>query len=311
MLPTPKSEQDQAPSASAVSAGITAYGSLLDEAGGEQLGLVGLLGEQRALAVALYRSPPYDLHVPALQMPRLSINLTASSVVGGVEAERRRTFDARRHSIFLTPALVAVQWRKQSPSRHLAIYFRRQSFADDSGCADHLQQCGPIFNATLPECAGLIEQLEAEMTAPGPFAAEVVDSLARLLLVGLASRRGSGATQLSAARLRQIKEYVDANLARRILVADLAAVVGLPAQLFAKAYLRYTGRAPHQFVLARRVERAAEMLRHSPLSLSEVSAACGFSSQQHMTHVLSDRLGIAPSALRDGALQESAAGRTR
>ena len=290
-------------------AGITAYGSVLYRAGGEQLAVVSRPSEQPTLAVVLYRSPPYDLQVPALQMPRLSINLTASSVVGGVESERRRTFEARRHSMFLTPPLAAVQWRKQSPSRHLAIYFGPWTHDDESECTHHLQRCGPLFNVTLPSCTGLIERLEAEMIAPGPFATEAVDSLARLLLIAFAGRRGrgTGPTQLSAALLRRLEDYVDANLTRRILVADLAAVVGLPAQSFAKAYLRYTGRSPHQFVLARRVERATDMLRRSPLSLIEVAAACGFSSQQHMTHVLSDRLGISPLAVRDGALQKSAA----
>ena len=304
---------NQPPFTSGPAAGSTAYGSLLGHAGGEQLALVCLPGAQPALAVVLYRSPPYDLHVPALQIPRLSINLTASSVFGGVVSERRRSFEAKRHSIFLTPPSVAVQWRKQSPSRHLAIYFRPRLHDDASDCADHLQRCGPIFNVTLPDCTGFIERLEAEMMAPGPFATEAVDSLARLLLIGFACRRSrsTGPSQLSAALLRRLEEYVDANLAHRILVADLAAVVGLPAQSFAKAYLRYTGRSPHQFVLARRVERATDMLRHSPLSLTEVAAACGFSSQQHMTHVLSDRLGIAPSAVRGDALQESAASRSR
>lgn len=312
MLSTPRSEPNPATSASVVATGIMAYGSLLGRVGGEQSGLVSRPGELPALAVVLYRSPPYEIHVPALQVPRLSINLTASSIFGGVEAERRRTFEARRHSIFLTPPSAAVQWRKQSPSRHLTIYFRRQS-VDESDYADHLQQCGPIFNVTLPECTGLIEQLAAEMTAPGPFAMEVVDSLARLLLIGFACRRGhsTGPLQLSAALLRQLEEYVDANLARPILVADLAAVVKLPAQSFAKAYLRYTGRSPHQFVLARRVERTTNLLRHSPLSLTEVAAACGFSSPQHMTHVLSERLGIAPSKVRGDALQENAASRDR
>ena len=313
MPSTPQIEPNPASSVSVAAAGIMAYGNLLGRAGGEQLAVVCRPHEQPAVSVVLYRSPPYDLHVPALHMPRLSINLTASSVFGGVESERRRTFEARRHSMFLTPSSAAVQWQKRSPSRHLAIYFRPRSHLDDCECADHLQRCGPIFNVTLPECTALIERLEAEMIAPGPFAPEVVDSLARLLLIGLARRRGrsTGPLQLSAALLRRLEDYLDANLTRRILVADLAAVVGLPAQSFAKAYLRYTGRSPHQFVLARRVERAIDMLRHGSLSLTEVATACGFASQQHMTHVLSDRLGIAPSAVRGDALHESASSRNR
>ncbi len=307
------SEPNPSPSTAAAAAGITAYASLLGRSGGEQLALVSRPREQPELAVVLYRSPPYDLHVPALHIPRLSINLTASSVFGGIESERRRVFETPRHSMFLMPPSAAVRWRKRSPSRHLTIYLDPGSGDEEPDCAAHLQQCGPIFNVTLPDSTKLIERLEGEVTAPGPFAAEAVDSLARLLLIDFASRRGrsSGPLQMSTAMTRRLEEYVDAHLTQRILVADLAGVVGLPAQSFAKAYLRYTGRSPYQFVLARRVERAADMLRRSPISLAEVAAACGFSSQQHMTHVLSDRLGKAPLAVRDDALQEIAAARRR
>ena len=293
--------------------GIAAYGSLLGVAGGEQLAVQTRPSEPAGPTVALYRSPPYQLHVPALQSARLSINLTASSVFGGIESERRRSFEARRHSMFLTPHSAAVQWRKASPSRHLTIYFRTQWPNDENDCTGFLQRCGPIFNVSLPGSAGLIEQLEAEMVAPSPFSAEAVDALARLLLVAFAGRRsrGAGASQLSAAVLARLEEYVDAHLAQRILVADLAAAVGLPAQSFAKAYVRYTGRSPHQFVLARRVDKSIDLLRGSALALAEVAAACGFSSQQHLTHVLRARLGIAPSALRCDALQESTASQAR
>ena len=58
--------------ASTVAVGITAYGSLLGRAGGEQLALVSRASDQSALAVVLYRSLPYDLRVPALEMPRLN-----------------------------------------------------------------------------------------------------------------------------------------------------------------------------------------------------------------------------------------------
>ena len=307
------SEPNPSPSTNAAAAGITAYGSLLGIGGGEQLALVSRQSEQPGLAVVLYRSPSYELQVPALHIPRLSINLTASSVFGGVESERRRAFEAPRHSMFLTPASAAVRWRKRSPSRHLTIYFHPSSQDDERDCAARLQHCGPIFNVTLPDSTPLIERLEVEVVARGPFATEAVDSLARLVLIDFASRRGrsSGPLQMSTALLRRLEEYVDSHLTHRILVADLATVVGLPAQSFAKAYVRYTGRSPHQFVLARRVARATDMLRRCPLSLAEVATACGFSSQQHMTHVLSDRLGKAPSAVRDDALQKSSTARGR
>ncbi len=307
-LSTTRSESTQHLPAVAASSGISAYGSLLGRAGGEQLVLTSRPVEQPALSVVLYRSPPYDLQVGPMNMPRVAINLTSSRVFGGIESERRRSFQAKRHSMFLTPQSASVRWLKLSPSRHMTIYFRPQALDEEGGWADHLQRCGPIFNVMLLECAPLIDRLEAEMTAPGPFSTEAVDSLARLLLIGLAGRRGSGTgpLRLSEALMRRLHEYVDANLTGRILVADMAAAVGLPPQTFAKAYVRFTGRSPYQFVLARRVERAADMVRNGSLSLTEVAVECGFSSHQHMTNSLSDRFGKAPSTLRGDALKKRA-----
>jgi AraC family transcriptional regulator len=137
----------------------------------------------------------------------------------------------------------------------------------------------------------------------GPFSREAVESLALLVLVQLGRRRLSFESPrlMSAQRMARLDEYIAANLGERVLVADLAAVTGLPAGQFAHAFTRYTGRSPHQYVLSRRVEHATAMLRRGRGSLAEVAAACGFASQQHMTVVLRVRVGMTPGALR-GAL---------
>ena len=233
---------------------------------------------------------------------RLSINLTASRVTGGVDGERGRAFIANRHSLFLTPAGAATRWRKASPSRHLNIYVRSPAAANDGQdeLGRQLQEGGPIFNLVLPGSGALIDRLALEMSQGDPFSIEAVDSLALLVLVQLGRRRlsASGPRFMSARQMARLGEYVDANLGERILVTDLALVAGLPAGQFARAFTRYTGRSAHQFVLSRRVERATAMLRRGQESLAEVAAACGFASQQHMTKVLKLRLGMTPAALR-------------
>jgi hypothetical protein len=124
-------------------------------------------GERRSVAVGLYRSEPYDLQVPGLKVSRLSINLTASRVTGGVESDRSRTFDASRHSMFFSPAATSMRWRKPSPSRHLNIYFHPGLDADNDDLADHLEGAGPMFNVSLSGSGALVVQLAAEMSAAG------------------------------------------------------------------------------------------------------------------------------------------------
>lgn len=281
------------------------YGRRLSLAGGNEVTSVMHGRDHGSIAVALYTSPAYSLQLPPLAVSRLSVNLTASRVNGGVDGERGRAFTAHRHSLFLTPAGASTRWRKWSPSRHLNIYFRSPAVLDDDqdGLGRQLQRGGPIFNLVLPGSSALIQRLASEMSEGGPFSIEAVESLALLMLVQLGRRRlgSDGPRLMSAQRMARLDEYIAANLGERILVADLAVVVGLPAARFAHAFTRYTGRSPHQYVLSRRVEQAAAMLRCGQGSLAEVAAACGFASQQHMTLVLRVRLGVTPAALR-GAL---------
>jgi AraC family transcriptional regulator len=282
--------------------GATTYGRILSLAGGNEV-TSAMRGQDRgSIAAALYTSPAYSLQLPPLGVSRLSINLTTSRVTGGVDGERGRSFEAKRHSLFLTPAGAPTRWRKSSPSRHLNIYFRSPAILDDGQdeLGRQLQQCGPIFNLVLPGSGALIKQLAREMSEGGPFSGEAVESLALLMLVQLARRHlnSDGPGLMSAQRMARLGEYIAANLGECILVADLAAVAGLPAGRFAHAFTRYTGRSPHQYVLSRRVEHATAMLRRGQCSLAEVAAACGFASQQHMTVVLRVRLGVTPAALR-------------
>jgi AraC family transcriptional regulator len=63
------------------------------------------------------------------------------------------------------------------------------------------------------------------------------------------------------------------------------------------------GVAPHNWLLARRVEVAKERLRDDRLSLLDVALACGFADQSHLTRVFTRVVGVSPGAWRR-ALEE-------
>ena len=271
--------------------GRSAYGGILARAGGRELEALQRSDVRGAPAVAMYSAPPYDMDVPALDVARLSINLSPAHLHGRLDGDRPRSFVARRHSLFLTPAGVGAHWRKDEPSRHINIYF------DDAE-----RQAAPLLNATVPGLTPLLEMLATELLEAAPFAEAAADSLACLILVRLARRHASrvAADPLTPALIARIHDFVAANLDRRLLVADLAAVVGMPTNAFAQAFATRTGRSPHQFVIERRLERAADRLRHTQESLADIAAACGFASQQHLTQVMRRRLATTPARQRVG-----------
>lgn len=268
------------------------YAGVLAGAGGREIEALQRGADPGALAVALYASPPCEVQVPALAVSRLSINLSASGVGGALAGAPWRSYLAPRHALFLTPAGVSAAWHKAAPSRHINIYFHPQALGEPL--------CEPMLNATLPGGAPLFESLAAELTSREPFAAEAVDSLARLILVRLARRLqpATPANPLGDALLQRLREFVSARLGERLLVADLAAVTGLSPNRFTQAFAERTGRSPHQYLLSCRLERAVQLLQHSGTPLAEVAADCGFASQQHMTQLMRRRLGRTPARLR-------------
>lgn len=285
----------------AVQHGASAYGHLLAAAGGQQIEAMMRHADRSAICTALYASPPYDLLVPPLTVSRLSINLTRSRVSGGVDGDRHQLFEARRHSLFLTPAVAAVRWRKDSPSRHLNIYFHADALNGDNDEAPQMHEEQPLFNAAIPGMRSLADQLVDELCSPGLLNAEAVDSLARLLLVRLSrhQRQGAnGSNPLTPAVLVRLRDYVAEHLGDRILVTDLAKQAGLSPSRFAHAFSEKVRQSPHQFVLAMRLERAAELLRHSRLNPADVAHTCGFASQQHLTNAMRCALGITPGRYR-------------
>lgn len=266
--------------------------------------------DRSSVGVALYASPPYDLQVPALPVSRLAITLTPARVSGGLEGDRCQVFQSSRYALFLAPAGAAARWRKESPSRHLSLFFHADALAE-SGIGKHaLTPDGePLQNLNIPGIRALADELLTELEAGLPWSAEAADSLGRLLLIKVARHRArlqTTSNPLTPQLLKRLVDHVQAHLCERILVSDLAAVVGLLPNRFALAYTACTGQSPHQFVMAQRLQRAEALLQNGQVPLSEVAADCGFASQQHLTQVMRKRLGVTPARYRQGQHQREA-----
>jgi AraC family transcriptional regulator len=57
--------------------------------------------------------------------------------------------------------------------------------------------------------------------------------------------------------------------------------------------------SPWQYVQARRVKRAQQLLADRKTSLAEIALSLGFSSQSHFTNVFREAVGVTPKAYRD------------
>jgi AraC family transcriptional regulator len=151
----------------------------------------------------------------------------------------------------------------------------------------------------------LAAAVNAERVAGFPtgrfFLDSVEQALAVALVNGYAVRHRSVQTHrggLGSARLRRIKEFIDAKMEDELTLCEMAQAVELSTAHFSRMFRKSTGETPHQFLLRQRVERAKEMLRSADARVMDVAVACGFKSQQHFAQVFRHVCAASPTAYR-------------
>ena len=102
-------------------------------------------------------------------------------------------------------------------------------------------------------------------------------------------------------RLQRAIDYAESHIDRAITVAELADVACISIYHFARVFRQTIGETPHRYIMVRRVERAKDLLRSTPMELSAVAAACGFASQSHMNDVFRAILDTTPLRYRRSA----------
>lgn len=102
---------------------------------------------------------------------------------------------------------------------------------------------------------------------------------------------------LSQERRRRVLEYIEARLAQRITIAELAGVANLSQWHFCRCFQRAMGMTPARYIMARRLDLARRLLR-TELPMQEVALACGFASQSHFCDAFKREAGCRPSEYR-------------
>jgi AraC-like DNA-binding protein len=101
---------------------------------------------------------------------------------------------------------------------------------------------------------------------------------------------------LSPQQLRQIRDFVDAHLADKIVLEDLSLLVGLDRFRFLKLFKRAVGMTPHAWLLRMRLEKAvALMATNRQMPITDIAHAVGFFDQSHFTRAFRDAYGVTPA----------------
>jgi AraC family transcriptional regulator len=110
-------------------------------------------------------------------------------------------------------------------------------------------------------------------------------------------------SRLTAYQLRRLDDYIQDHLDAPIRVATLAHLLSMSEGHIHRALKVTTGYTPLEFVNRRRIDRAAEWFRTSPLGVQEAALAVGFASPSAFARVFRRILGRSPSEYRRLARQ--------
>ena len=98
--------------------------------------------------------------------------------------------------------------------------------------------------------------------------------------------------------LLRAKDLVDSRYFDPLEVGDLARAAGFSRAHFSREFRRTFGESPHAYLLTRRLERAAALLRNTDHSVARICFDVGLQSVGSFTTSFTRTYGVSPTAYR-------------
>jgi len=256
------------------------------------------------VAPGLCEPPPTDSY-------RLSINTGAAVWATCCRPGRPRRYLRTPGGINFAPPGATVGWVMDSPVSLLKLSVPRtliRTAAQDLDLDARTLDFATAIQVREAQIEWLARALQAEDAAGNPHGLLFRESLGLALSIVLVRKfacasAGAGieAGRLAPLQLQRITDYIETHLGRQDLsLRELAGVAGMSVSHFKSLFKRRTGVSAHRFVVQRRVERAAALLRVGHLSITDVALETGFAHATHLARWTRRLLGASPRQLSRG-----------
>jgi AraC family transcriptional regulator len=263
------------------------------------------------MEAARYRAAPAsDINQPPLTHHTLILYIRPPRELALWHDGVKRDVLPSAGSVSVVPAGSQVRWCWRGCKDSLHIYLEPGLVARVATEAFDLDPARltvpPLDGLDLPQLRAAMLAVDAELTAGGAGGSLAAESLANVLAIHLLrqvvapshpARRPDVA--LPEGKLRGVVEHIEEHLHAGLTLEQMAAVAHLSVYHVARQFKAATGQPPHQYVIARRIDRAQQLLRaDGDLSLAEIAARAGFSDQSQFTHHFKRLLGVTPGRFR-------------
>ena len=106
--------------------------------------------------------------------------------------------------------------------------------------------------------------------------------------------------RMETARLKQMLGFIREHFAEDISPVDIAAAAGVCERECFRCFKQELGTTPLSSLTDFRVRKAAELLRETDRSVTDIASACGFATSSYFGKVFRRRMNLSPLAYRRG-----------
>ena len=99
-------------------------------------------------------------------------------------------------------------------------------------------------------------------------------------------------------RVQKVKQYINDNYARPLMLSDLAGLVGMSPVAFSRFFRQRTGRTLSDYIVDIRLGYAARMLVDSTKNISEICYECGFNNLSNFNRTFKAKRNYTPRDFR-------------
>lgn len=251
---------------------------------------------------AIMEQPPLDHHYVAIHL-------------GGPKFVKRRhdgpsvSTNVEVGSITVVPAGTAFSWKTDGPIDFAHLYLAPEMIdrlvREEFDCEPRVVELIDCVARNAWLLGALLQAMLHEIERPAFASRLALDTLLQCFVVHLlresSTMRDSHRNvrhALAPHRLRRVRDFIQANLAADLRLAELATVACSSPYHFSRAFRLTTGLSPYRYLIHQRIERGKALLCDDSLSIADAAKQCGFRSTRQFATMFKQICGVSPARFR-------------
>lgn len=269
-----------------------------------------IIGATESLRLSLISDQPGIVEFLGSPRVLVSLHVGPSVAVDCRRGGQRHRGTTIHGDLEIIPPQLGGVWEIKSRDTALVIGLKLrilERIVEESGVDPGKLQVFNRFQARDSQIEHIGWALKAEMESGYPSGRFYMDALATALAARIVRNHSSLARPARSARaampgrkLKLILGFIEDNLGRDLGLKEIASAADLSVSHFKTLFRKSLGVPPHQYLIRRRVERAALQLRKGTMPIGQVALENGFCHQSHLSSHIRRVMGVTPQELRNG-----------